>query len=156
MNRARVPAEARFWAKVDRSGSCWVWLGSTDRKGYGRFNAGSERYVLAHRYAFETTYGATSLCVLHRCDTPACVRPDHLFAGTVAENNRDMCSKGRQQQGETHYSARLSADLVTRIRSEYRAGKIGYLRLARRYGVSVGAIRGVISGKNWKGQGIAI
>lgn len=105
----------RFWSKVDRSGPvlvealgpCWMWLASSDGRGYGQFTIGSKvdgtrRAVRAHRYAWATVHGDPGpLCACHRCDNPKCVRPDHLFLGTVADNNRDMWTKGRGVQSNT-------------------------------------------------------
>ena len=94
----------RFWDKVKKTPACWVWAGVTFRNGYGQFG----RHSLAHRIAWELMYGPipAGLCVLHRCDNPPCVRPDHLFLGTVADNNHDMCAKGRNgrngNENKTH------------------------------------------------------
>lgn len=86
----------RFWNKVDRSGDCWTWQGSRDRKGYGRVSV-NQRPVLAHRFSWTLSHGPIpdGLCVLHKCDNPPCVNPEHLFLGTIADNNRDMVAKGR-------------------------------------------------------------
>lgn len=88
-------AVARFWSKVIKTDSCWNWTGSLNNKGYGQFQAGYGS-VLAHRVSWYFAHGEhPTLCVLHHCDNPRCVRPDHLFLGTKADNNRDMCAKGR-------------------------------------------------------------
>lgn len=95
---------ADFWAKVDKSGECWIWTECRDRDGYGRFRLlGMNRR--AHRIAWEMAFGpvpAETPCVLHRCDNTACVRPDHLWVGTVSDNNKDRAAKGRSASGDRH------------------------------------------------------
>lgn len=89
--------DERFWSRVDKSGECWEWQGAKDRKGYGRLRRAKIRNspLHAHRYAWFLTNGEWPECALHRCDNPSCVRPEHLFAGSVADNNRDMKEKRR-------------------------------------------------------------
>jgi hypothetical protein len=111
--------QERFAEKVDRSGECWLWTGSLNPKGYGTLYAGAPNAspLKAHRVAWEIANGPvpTGLNVLHRCDIPACVRPDHLFLGTIAENNADAGRKGRM-------SSRLTPNEVLAIREKRRAG----------------------------------
>lgn len=87
----------RFWAKVDKSNGCWLWRAARNRGGYGIFENG-RRTLYAHRYALELngTPVPDGLFALHRCDNPPCVRPDHLFVGSLADNVADMVQKGRQ------------------------------------------------------------
>ena len=77
----------RFWSKVNKTESCWLWMASTVWNGYGRFRVGST-LQRAHRISWELYNGPIpdGLSILHSCDTPACVRPDHLFLGTQEDN----------------------------------------------------------------------
>lgn len=88
----------RFWAKVRKGEGCWAWTGCRNRKGYGRIAtwAGAQ---LAHRVSWTIHFAAipSGMLVLHRCDNPACVRPDHLFLGTAQDNTDDMMAKERHR-----------------------------------------------------------
>ena len=87
--------EERFWRKVVKSDYCWTWTGATNDHGYGQiFFEGKLWY--AHRMSFMLHTGnSPSAMVLHRCDNPPCIRPDHLFEGDNSTNMKDMWSKGR-------------------------------------------------------------
>lgn len=97
------PARERFEDFVfpDPNSGCFIWAGATDRGGYGRFTArrvgGPWRPVLAHRYAYEMAKGPIpeGMNLLHKCDTPACVNPDHLYPGTFLQNSHDMARRDR-------------------------------------------------------------
>lgn len=94
--------EIRFWRKVQKTPTCWLWTGHLNSWGYGMFSDGSRvngtrRRVLATRWIEAFTNGPLppGICVCHSCDTPSCVRLTHLFRGTLSENTRDMIAKNR-------------------------------------------------------------
>ena len=99
MDRKRTPIIERFWPKVRKADGdgCWEWQASRMPKGYGRLGI-SGVMVLAHRVSYELNIGPiqAGLFVLHKCDNPSCVRPDHLFLGTQADNVHDAKAKGRK------------------------------------------------------------
>jgi len=107
-NRRSASIDSRFWPKVDRNGPvvraelgpCWVWIGSLKDTGYGQLSAPHRGVPLkAHRVSWELHHGPIpdGLWVLHRCDNRRCVRPDHLWLGTDADNKSDMEAKGRRK-----------------------------------------------------------
>lgn len=95
---AHAPAEVRFWRRVDKTDDCWLWTGGSNGLGYGVFGIATGQTMGAHRYSWQIVFGPIpdGMFVCHQCDTPACVRPDHLFLGTHEDNMVDMVSKGRQ------------------------------------------------------------
>lgn len=86
--------EIKFWKYVNKTEGCWLWAGGQS-KGYGQINTPEKKY--AHRFSWEIHNGPipAGMCVLHKCDVPFCVRPDHLFLGTDADNSRDRIQKRR-------------------------------------------------------------
>ena len=147
--KPRDPME-RFWEKVDQTGDCWEWNDYIRPSGYGQFYA-ARRIHLAHRWIWEQTNGPIpeGLFVCHKCDNRKCVRPDHLFIGTNADNVRDMVRKGRVARGRTVPNAKLSAEIVARIRIEYARGIVTQEALAERYGVTRMVISRALRGVDW-------
>ena len=143
----------RFWSKVaivDDDTSCWEWQAARLPSGYGRF--GKNDY--AHRVAYEDIYGPipAGMYVCHECDNPSCVRPDHLFAGTAADNNQDASRKGRSRggvrRGEQNNKTRLTEQDVRAIRAEYASG-VSQTALAQRYPVGQQAISRIVARHTW-------
>ena len=98
--RKTKPIESRFWEKVNKTESCWVWVGSITGSGYGFLHYGTKterKPYRAHRLSWELHYGVIpdGLWVLHKCDNRKCVNPDHLFIGDRSDNMRDCAEKGR-------------------------------------------------------------
>ena len=99
-DRALVPLPDRLWRKVRVvPDGCWLWDGTVNNKGYGTISLGprtAARHLLVHRVSWFLHTGEwPTLNVLHHCDTPRCVRPDHLFEGTQRDNMLDASAKGR-------------------------------------------------------------
>lgn len=132
---------ARFWSKVKKADGdgCWEWAGSLDTKGYGNFNVdGSSRR--ASKVAYEMAHGVSTLGVhvLHRCDNRKCVRPDHLFLGTNADNVADKVAKGRQ-------SMKLKPESVVALRGRYAAGGVTQRQLADEFGIGQAQVSRIIN-----------
>jgi hypothetical protein len=93
-----VKCDTRFWAKVNRTDSCWLWTGSVTSVGYGQFAVAHNVNWSAHRYSWLLHHGnlpKPPLQVLHSCDVRRCVNPAHLWAGTQKDNLLDASRKGR-------------------------------------------------------------
>ena len=95
------PVSVRFWPRVTKGDGCWEWQGARSNLGYGRVRGEDGRTRQTHHIAWELVFGPipSGLVVMHICDNPPCVRPNHLRLGTVAENNADMTAKGRRRSG---------------------------------------------------------
>lgn len=148
--------QTRFWRYVgppDENG-CHLWTGARAKAGYGRIGTGGHRggHVGSHRIAWEIANGPIpdGLWVLHKCDNPPCVNPDHLFLGTLADNQADMRAKGRHIKGEACTRSALTPSLVIEVRRLHRSEGMKHVDIARHLGVSAQAIRNVLSGKTWK------
>jgi hypothetical protein len=120
----------RFWSHVGRQGpdDCWLWSASKDTAGYGHLRIAG-RLRKAHRVALELTgvVFKAGECSLHKCDTPACVNPAHLFVGTKADNAHDRDQKdrhvvGRGNTGKTHSPA-VRAKISAAVQAAYAEGR---------------------------------
>lgn len=131
---------------------CWLWTLCASPRGYGRLGP-LRKYgdQLAHRLSYRAFRGDfdVALCVLHKCDTPPCVNPDHLFLGTRRDNLEDMTSKGRRAIGARNGAAKLTDELVRKVRL-LRAEGWTHERIAAAMGVSRRAIGVVASGEAWR------
>lgn len=155
----------RFWSKVKKTKTCWLWVGAKTSHGYGSINIKHKRRP-AHRVVFEIIGKPipAGLFVLHKCDITFCVNPSHLFFGTHTDNMRDMVAKGRSKHcvfaGETNYNAKLTQQQVNEIRNKYtKRGyryydennkKITTTEIGKTYGVTQVMISYVLIGKNWR------
>lgn len=144
----------RFWQLIAPGrGDCWEFFGVRKKKmGYGQFWLNETGIIVAHRAAWILSRGPIpkGMCVLHRCDNPPCVNPDHLFLGTKRDNNLDCFSKGRFSKGSNHPTSKLTEQDVLKIRALHKPRKVGMIQISRKLNLPQSAIRGVISGKSWK------
>lgn len=148
---------ARFWSRVNMTESCWLWTGRTNSNGYGlidlpRINRAKGRPILAHRLAWFLHYGAWPINALHNCpngDNPTCVRWDHLWEGTITENNNDMATKGRAARGEQRPNAVVTADLVRVIRQRH-ANSERQLDIANDLGLNKITVFDIVHRRTWK------
>lgn len=154
-SRLRASLWDRLHSKVqiDETSGCWLWIGAKKELGYGVIGLGhrTDGTIKAHRAAYKLYKGdiPAGMCVLHRCDTPSCVNPEHLFLGTLKDNAQDCVAKGRaalpDNRGERAKWAKLTASDVLQIRKRELRG----VEYARMFGVSKSAIYEIWRGKNW-------
>lgn len=130
---------------------CWIWMLATMPTGwpYGQCTY-KKRHMYAHRLAWEAYYGPIpqGLHVLHRCDTPPCCNPHHLFLGKDKENKEDQVKKGRSLRGEDHNMAKLSEQQAREILA--LCGIVSDAELARRYNVSDATIWMIRHRRTWR------
>jgi len=151
-----MPLEQRFWRYVRKTDSCWLWTGATTNGGYGVINRGERGLglVRAHRLSYEMHVGPIpeGQMACHRCDTPRCVNPAHLFLGSQSENMSDCSRKGRARgnnlRGSAHPGSKLTEPDVVAIREKRAHTSLN--ALAREYGVSKRTVLFVAQCRHWR------
>lgn len=141
---------ARIFARIEQSESgCWLYTGGISSSGYGVLSV-KGRSAHAHRVAYEIRCGAIpdGQCVLHRCDVRRCINPDHLFLGTLADNNRDTMNKGRtaDRRGEKNTQMKFTDEQVGRMRSMYATRRYSQRQLAAAFGASQQHVSDIVRG----------
>jgi len=146
--RREERARRRFWARTVRCGACLLWAGSCDPEGYGRFYySGSTKR--AHRVAFYWATGRWVPLVRHTCDTPHCVEPSHLLAGTQADNLSDAYARGRKDdRGSANGFSKLTEAQVLEIRSRHAAGET-QRALAKHFGLNANHVWDIVHRRRW-------
>ena len=158
----RTPASQRFYALVarDPKTGCWLWQGAVDKKtGYGVFNAGDDRTIKAHVFAFDLAYPGIraahpGMVVRHNCDTKLCVNPKCLRGGTQKNNVADMDRRGRRvnnpRRGDDHPMSKLTRQQVTAARELWHDRRATTAELARMYGVSRTTMSDALRERSWR------
>lgn len=151
-------SDKRFLSRIFKATSCWIWNGtrgplSKRQLGYGIFKS-SNKTCQAHRYSYELFLGdiPEGMIVMHKCDNPLCVNPDHLKLGTQRDNIMDCVHKGRNSRGSRAPNAKLTEEQVREIKKRYKpyCRIDGGAALEKEYGVSNQVIIDIINGKRWK------
>lgn len=156
--RARGTTEERFWRYVEKTDSCWIWTGSSrTKKGYGmlqKIGGSKGKGMTAHRLSYQIHKGEIpeSMVVMHSCDNPSCVNPDHLSVGTQSQNILEAIAKGRKFvpklphfKGVDHFAAKFTEQDIRDIRSQ----GMNDTGLAKKYGVAASTIRRIRIGQSW-------
>jgi hypothetical protein len=151
--RGRAPIEERFWRNVNKSDGCWLY-GIGAFSGYRSLALGAKSAgtIGVHKYSYELHHGPVpdGMVVMHKCDNPRCVNPDHLEVGSYEDNTQDMYGKGRAKpaivQGRNNGKSKLTEADVRYIRANPERG---HKDLADELGVSPNAVRGVRIGRTW-------
>lgn len=142
--RPRMPEADRFMSKVDKSeNGCWLWTAFRMKNGYGLFRTPAKN-ELAHRAAYRLFSGPLDTRdVMHKCDTPACVNPQHLHLGTRKENMQDAREKKRVRAGEKHGRSKLTNEQIELVKQSNGLQR----EIAAVFGVSQGHVSAIKNGK---------
>lgn len=142
----------RFWSRVDKTSSprgCWLWTAGKTGNGYALITVNYRRWYI-HRYAWFLIRGVEpTLDLLHSCDTPLCVNPDHLREGTQADNSQDMIERGRSLIGSKQPNSKLTEQDVIEIRNGVASGK-SQAEYVRKYQLSTATVFNIVHRKMWR------
>ena len=139
MARSVVSISQRFWLKVnkDTKDECWLWTGSRKGIGYGElWDNDKQKNRYAHRISWELHNGPIPKrkCVLHKCDNPLCVNPNHLYLGTHSDNMYDRSIRNRE--GDIGVAPKLCSEEIQLVKELYKIRELNMSALGRKFGVS--------------------
>lgn len=140
----------RFNEKINKTETCWLWTGATKTNGYGNFGLNNKSFG-AHVMAvlLDGRDVPQGYEVMHKCDNPACVNPEHLVVASHKENMADASRKGRMVRGERHQFAKANDEMVRQIRAKAAQG-IKQAALAKEYGIHQTTVGKIVLNKIWK------
>lgn len=147
------PAERIAEKSKPVASGCVEWIGGKDKDGYGKIsiNGKPDR---AHRVSYAAHHGAipAGLFVLHHCDNPPCVNPQHLYAGDQLQNESDKRNRGRGPAGSRNVKAKLTEDQVQHIRELLNANNQSGAQIARMFNIDKTTVSRIKLNKSWKGN----
>lgn len=152
---SRKSLRDRFEPKVQKTEYCWIWTGATNRAGYAvmryspEFGNKQASHIAVEIYRPDDIRPSEKHGIMHSCDNPICVNPEHLSWGTDAENHADKVMKGRQNKGERHPLAKLSMEDVVEIKRLHSEG-MTQRKLSEIYDISNQQISRIINNKRWR------
>ena len=143
----RVPVADRFFAKVVKTDTCWLYPVSTKKYGLVWDRSEPTNQITAHRFSYKLHHGdiPDGMMVCHRCDVPNCVNPEHLFLGSALDNVQDMIHK--QRRNIAHTPNKLTAEIVRQIRAE--KNQMSYSQLAAKFGICISMAHSIVHRKTW-------
>lgn len=139
-----VTLAEHLWSRVRKTDGCWLFTGAINTTGYGMVSLHGKKNQPAHRISWELVNGPIpkGLFALHKCDTPRCVRPDHLFLGTDADNSTDKARKGRA-------GIKLTAEKARAIKAMLAQNVLQY-EIAAQFGVTPAIVSAIHRGRIWR------
>lgn len=148
-----TPEHRYFWLHVTKSAdpnACWLWNTGTDIENYGKATW-ENKPILAHQLSWFIEHGVMpKMALLHSCDVPACVNPNHLREGTCKENSEDSVQRGRNIKGSRHPLAVLTESKVRRIKRLLQQGRLSQRAIADQFKVNKSKISHINTGISWK------
>jgi hypothetical protein len=141
----RISQEDSFYENIKKIGSCWIWQAATDSSGYGTLKRNYVTYS-AHRYSYELHVGPIEdgAMILHRCDTPPCVNPAHLRAGTRQDNADDWVRRGVGPAGSRREPIKITQEIAQKIRLRYLAGGVTHRQLAKEFRINRSTVSWIV------------
>lgn len=152
------PTKVKFYRHtlLPNENGCMIWKGALASKkglaGYGKIRIAGGKTIAAHRFSYEIHNGdiEKDLYVLHKCDTPRCVAPDHLFLGTASDNMKDRSKKNRCNiaKGEENYLAKFTNETANKIRAVYKKGS-SLRKIAKQFNTTYNTIWKIVNNKSY-------
>lgn len=136
--------------KINHDSKCWEWIGHKDSDGYGSITF-KYKTIKSHRESYKIFNGEIpkNLSVLHRCDNPSCINPDHLFLGNQSDNHKDMVSKKRHGFGERNGMSKLTTAQARKVKNMLKFG-FKATEISKKLNLTYSSVQKICKGIRWK------